>query len=134
MKRLPTLSAAFSLSALAACIFAVACETESAGGNSLSISPSEATVGIKQSITLKARGGETYSWELGNKEIGRLSNTTGSTTTYTATGGLGEDQIISVTASTSTSSSTSSYSSFGTNETSTATFSSTGMTAVIHHR
>ena len=134
MKRLSLLSAALATAALAACVFTLACETESAGGNSLSISPSEATIGIDQSITLKARGGETYTWELANKEIGRLSNTSGATTTYTALSGVGEDQIISVTASTSTSGGSSSSSSSATNETSTATFTSTGKTAIIHHR
>ena len=136
MKRLSLLSAVFAAAAIGASFLAASCETESAGGNSLSISPSEATIGIKQSITLKARGAETYSWSLSNKEIGRLSNTTGSTTTYTALSGVGEDQIVSVTASTTSggSSDTTYYSQDTTNETNTATVSSTGRTAVIRHR
>lgn len=131
MKTCPLL---FAAAALGACFLAASCETESAGGNSLSISPSEATIGIKQSITLKARGGETYSWSLSNAAIGRLSNDTGSTTTYTATGGLGEDQIITVSSSTTTSSQQTSYTSVSsTNETHTVT-STSGTRAVIRHR
>ena len=135
MKPLPILSAALSAAALVACVFTIACETESAGGGgAISISPSEATLGIGQSITLKARGAETYAWSLeSTNEIGRLSNNTGSTTTYTALSGVGEDQIVRVSASTTASSSSTSYSS-DTNETQRATSQTVSTTIIIHHR
>ena len=132
MKPLPILSASLAAAALVACVFTLACETESAGGGgAISISPPEATLGIGQSITLKARGAETYSWSLENtNDIGRLSNDTGSTTTYTALSGVGEDQIVRVSASTSTSSSSTS----DTNETQRATSQTASTTIIIRHR
>lgn len=138
MKHLSTLSAAFAIAAIGASFLAASCETESAGGGgSLSISPSDTTLAIGQSVTLKARGAETYTWSLeGSNNIGRLSNNTGSTTTYTALSGVGVDQIIRVTATTTTSSgdSTSSYYGSGTNETSRVSTSSASTTAIIRHR
>lgn len=132
------LATACAVSAVALCLVATtACETESAGGNSVSVSPSEATIGIDQSITLKAFGGETYVWSLATPEIGRLSTTSGSTTTYTAISGLGSNQVVTVVATTGTGSSSSGYggtSYDSTNSTSSASSSSANMTVVIRHR
>lgn len=90
---LPSLAASACLAAVALLI--AACETESAGGSSLSVSPSSATLGLDQSITLKASGGETYSWSLANTEIGHLSGNSGGVVIYTATS-VGTNQTVTV--------------------------------------
>ncbi len=135
--KLRLLSASLAMAAVGACLLSISCETESAGGGgSLSISPSEVTLGVGQSVTLKARGGETYSWSMESEatnKVGRLSVSTGSTTTYTALSACKEDVIIRVKSSlTTTQSDTSSYS--PSNTTSVATTSEASAIAIIHQR
>ena len=54
------------------------CETESTGGGgALTVSPVSATVPVGGSVTLKARGGDVYSWAIVNStsnNIGMLSD------------------------------------------------------------
>ncbi len=97
---LPSLASAACLAALA--LFVAACETESAGGSSLSVSPSSATLGLDQSLTLKASGGETYAWSLADGSIGHLSGTSGGVVVYTATT-VGTNQIVTVSTGAATS-------------------------------
>ena len=49
-----------------------------------SISPSSGTINKGQSITFTASDGFEYSWSIGNRDIGILSNDKGQTTTYTS--------------------------------------------------
>lgn len=131
------LASAFAVCALALCFLSASCETESASGNTLFVTPAESTLLLKQSITLKASGADNYTWSLATPEIGRLSTTVGSTTTYTALDGVGVDQIVTVVATTSDSSSSASSNTIigsDTNGTTTVTTSSANRTVVIHHQ
>lgn len=129
----------FSLSLIISLAFVfTACETQSAGGSSISVSPADSTIGINQSVTLSAAGGEVYTWTLGDPNIGYLScgnGGNGGVVTYTATSGVGSNQYITVSSTTekTTSSSGSYYSGSSTNEPVT-TVSSASATAVVHHR
>ena len=134
------LSASFALAAVGACLLVLSCETESAGGGgSLSIHPKEVTLGIGQSVTFKARGGETYAWTIEAnttneiKDIGRLSVYTGSTTTYTALGTNEQDVIIRVTSSLTSINPDTSTSS-GTNVTPVATSYEASAIAIVHQQ
>ena len=106
MKPRYLLSTSFALAAVGACLLVLSCETESAGGGgSLSIHPREVTLKVGESVTLKARGGETYAWAIettATNTVGRLSVFSGSTTTYTVLATNEEDVIIRVTSSLTT--------------------------------
>ena len=136
------LPVSFAIAAVGACLLSISCETESAGGGgSLSIHPREVTLGVGESVTFKARGGETYAWTIESnttnelKNVGRLSVTTGSTTTYTALSTCDEDVIIRVTSSlTTTQQNTESSYTSGTNSTPTATSYDASAIATIHQR
>ena len=141
--KLRLLSASIVLAAAGACLLTISCETESAGGGgSLSIHPKEVTLGVGESVTFKARGGETYAWsfevnttnEL--KNIGRLSVTTGSTTTYTALSECEEDVIIRVTSSLTTTQpdTSSSYTSITNGTSVSLSTSEASAIATIHQR
>jgi len=60
------------------------CETESASKNSVSISPSSATLENGQSVQFTATGGYEYSWSLETGTYGTLATRTGTTTVYTS--------------------------------------------------
>ena len=105
-----------ALGLVASLAFAVcSCETESAGGGgALTVSPASATISVGQSITLKASGGDVYTWDIVNStsnNIGMLSANSGPSVVYTAIAGPGEEVIVRVTSSVGSSSS-SSYSSY----------------------
>ncbi len=133
----------FAIAAVGACLLSISCETESAGGGgSLSIHPREVTLGVGQSVTFKARGGETYAWSSESnttnerKNIGRLSVTRGSTTTYTALSTCEEDVIIRVTSSLSTTTQSDTSSSYMSSSNSTPTVTSYDASAIatIHQQ
>ena len=67
-------------------IFLTACESEKSGTGDdvLDVYPSYAKLRAGQSVTLSAKGGSDYLWELGNAEIGSLSSRHGSSVVYTA--------------------------------------------------
>ena len=118
--------AAFCLVAILA-IVVCSCETESAGGSSLSVSPSDSTLSKGQSITLTAHGGDVYNWSLSDTGLGHLSGTMGASVVYTAdfafsVSGTTTNKLQSITVSASASTS-------GTNTTSGAS-----VTAIVHHK
>ena len=125
-----------ALGLIASLAFAVcSCETESAGGGgALTVSPASATVSVGQSITLKASGGDVYTWDIvdsTSNHIGMLSGNSGPSVVYTAIAGPGEEVIVRVTSSvgSSSSSSYSSYSSASVTTNSTPTSSSSSGTS-----
>lgn len=130
----------FAIAAVGACLLSISCETESAGGGgSLSIHPREVTLGVGQSVTFKARGGETYAWTIesdATNTVGRLSVTRGSTTTYTALSTCENDVIIRVTSSLSTTSQSHSSSDYTSSSNATPTVTSYDASAIatIHQR
>ena len=130
----------FAIAAVGACLLSISCETESAGGGgSLSIHPREVTLGVGQSVTFKARGGETYAWTIksdATNTVGRLSVTRGSTTTYTALSTCENDVIIRVTSSLSTTSQSDSSSDYTSSSNATPTVTSYDASAIatIHQR
>lgn len=73
------------LAALAAAIGTVGCETESASGRVITLSPSYARLEKGNSLTLTATGGWDYRWSLADGSKGFLDRTKGSQVTYTAT-------------------------------------------------
>ncbi len=95
------------------------CETESTGGGgALTVSPASATVPVGGSVTLKARGGDVYTWDIVNStsnSIGMLSANSGPSVVYTALSGPGEEVTVRVSTTVGTSASV------GTNSTSSAT-------------
>ena len=126
-------STLLALGLVASLVFAVcSCETESTGGGgALTVSPASATVAVGQSITLKASGGDVYSWDIvysSSNHIGILSANSGPSVVYSAISGPGEEVVVRVTSSvgSSSSSSSSSYSgaSVNTNSTNSSSTSS----------
>ena len=125
MKALPRIAALCLIAILA--IVVCSCETESAGGSSLSVSPADSTLSKGQSVTLTAHGGEVYNWSLSDTGLGHLSGTMGASVVYTAdaaftVSGTTTNKLQSITVSASASTS-------GTNTTSGAS-----VTATVHHQ
>lgn len=59
------------------------CDSEPAG-SPLTINPTSATVHKGESVTFTVEGGYEYVWSIDNAAYGVLSNTRGSSTTYTS--------------------------------------------------
>ena len=85
MKRVHAAWFSAVLAAMAAVVGIVGCETESASGRVITISPSYARLEKGNSLTLTASGGWDYRWLLETPTAGYLNKTTGSQVTYTAT-------------------------------------------------
>lgn len=85
MKRVHAAWFSAVLAAMAAAVGIVGCETESASGRVITISPSYARLEKGNSLTLTASGGWDYRWLLETPTAGYLNKTTGSQVTYTAT-------------------------------------------------
>ena len=80
--------------AASATIYFQAETTNAPSAQSLSVSASATTLSTNATATLTATGGTPpYNWTKSNGSIGTLSGTTGSSITYTATGGSGNNTV-----------------------------------------
>lgn len=76
------------------------CDDVDPASEDITITPSESTLKIGESVDLTAAGGYSYTWSLANEDRGALSTRTGSTTTYTSHYEPEEDiysQVVTVT-------------------------------------
>ena len=60
------------------------CDDVDPASEDITITPSESTLKIGESVDLTAAGGYSYTWSLADENKGTLSTRTGSTTTYTS--------------------------------------------------
>ena len=88
--------AAACLAAVAVGFLTAGCETESASGNLVKISPTTTELAHRQSQQFTATGAETYTGSLSDGSLGVLSSTTGQTVTYTSLyeGGTGSVTVV----------------------------------------
>ncbi len=76
------------------------CDDVDPASEDITITPSESTLKIGESVDLTAAGGYSYTWSLADENKGTLSTRTGSTTTYTSHYEPEEDiysQVVTVT-------------------------------------